>query len=57
MSKHKLTKKELNAISWRYILGSQLNWNYERMMSSGYLYGILPVLKNSMVMMKHNFKI
>lgn len=46
MSKHKLTKKELNAISWRYILGSQLNWNYERMMSSGYLYGILPVLKN-----------
>ena len=45
MSKHKLTKKELNAISWRYILGSQLNWNYERMMSSGYLYGILPVLK------------
>ncbi len=57
MSNHKLTKKELNAISWRYILGSQLNWNYERMMSSGYLYGILPVLKNSMVMMKHNFKI
>lgn len=45
MSNHKLTKKELNAISWRYILGSQLNWNYERMMSSGYLYGILPVLK------------
>jgi Phosphotransferase system, mannose/fructose/N-acetylgalactosamine-specific component IID len=45
MSNQKITKKELNQISWRYILGSQLNWNYERMMSSGYLYGILPVLK------------
>lgn len=45
MNNQKLTKQELNAISWRYILGSQLNWNYERMMSSGYLYGILPVLK------------
>jgi len=45
MNNQKLTKQELNAISWRYILGSQLNWNYERMMSSGYLYGTLPVLK------------
>lgn len=45
MSNQKITKKDLNRISWRYILGSQLNWNYERMMSSGYLYGILPVLK------------
>lgn len=45
MSNQKITKKDLNQISWRYILGSQLNWNYERMMSSGYLYGILPVLK------------
>src|SRR5690606_763605 len=38
-------KKDLTKMSWRYILGSQLNWNYERMMSSGYLYGILPALK------------
>lgn len=46
MSKSKaITKEELNRMSWRYILGSQLNWNYERMMSSGYLYGILPALK------------
>lgn len=45
MSNQKLTKKDLNKMSWRYILGSQLNWNYERMMSSGYLYGILPGLK------------
>lgn len=44
-NKEVITKKDLNKISWRYILGSQLNWNYERMMSSGYLYGIMPVLK------------
>jgi len=40
-----LTKKDLTTMSWRYILGSQLNWNYERMMSSGYLYGIMPALQ------------
>lgn len=45
MSNQKLTKKELKRISWRYILGSQLNWNYERMMGSGYLYAILPALE------------
>lgn len=46
MSKDKtLTKQDLNRISWRYILGSQLNWNYERMMSSGYLYAMMPALK------------
>jgi PTS system mannose-specific IID component len=39
-----VTKRDLTACSWRYILGSQLNWNYERMMSSGYLFGMLPVL-------------
>lgn len=41
----KLTKADLNRMSWRYILGSQLNWNYEKMMGSGYLYGILPGMK------------
>lgn len=45
MSKEKLTKKELTKMSWGFILASQLNWNYERMMSSGYLFGILPALK------------
>ncbi|GAB2021667.1 PTS system mannose/fructose/sorbose family transporter subunit IID [Pseudolactococcus yaeyamensis] len=45
MNKEEITKKDLKKMSWRYILGSQLNWNYERMMSSGYLYAILPVLK------------
>ncbi len=42
---NKITKKDLMKMSWRYILGSQLNWNYERMRSSGYVYAILPVLK------------
>lgn len=40
-----ITKKELKQISWRYILASQLNWNYERMMGSGYMYAIMPFLK------------
>lgn len=44
-NKKVLTKKDINKMSWRFILGSQLNWNYERMMSSGYLFGILPGLK------------
>ncbi|NWO00502.1 PTS system mannose/fructose/sorbose family transporter subunit IID [Tetragenococcus halophilus] len=45
MSNKKLTKKDLHQMSWRYILASQLNWNYERMMSSGYLYAVLPAMK------------
>jgi PTS system mannose-specific IID component len=55
-NKEKLTKKELNKMSWRYILGSQLNWNYERMMSTGYLYGILPALKKFYGHDKEKFK-
>lgn len=42
-----VTKKDLNKMSWRYILASQLQWNYERMMSSGYLFAILPFLKKN----------
>lgn len=45
IAEEKITTKELNRISWRYILASQLNWNYERMMGSGYLYAIMPFLK------------
>lgn len=41
----KLSKKDLSRLSWRAILGSQLNWNYERMMGSGYLYSVLPMLE------------
>lgn len=42
---YKLTKADLRKVSYRAVLGSQLNWNYERMMSSGYLFAILPALK------------
>lgn len=41
----KLTKKELLKISAFYLISSQWNWNYERMMSSGYLAAVLPALK------------
>lgn len=56
MSNQKLTKKELKKISWRYILASQLNWNYERMMGSGYLYAILPALKKIYANDEKNFQ-
>lgn len=40
-----ITKEDLKNVSRRFTLASQWNWNYERMMSTGYLYAILPVLK------------
>ena len=36
----------LKRIGIRWIFGSQLCWNYERMMSTGYLYAMLPFLKD-----------
>lgn len=41
----KLTKKEINCVNLRWLLGSQICWNYERMMSTGYLFAMLPVMK------------
>ncbi|WP_159723684.1 PTS system mannose/fructose/sorbose family transporter subunit IID [Enterococcus sp. CSURQ0835] len=41
----KLTKKDLWKTNIRFLYSSQINWNYERMMSSGYLYSMLPILK------------
>lgn len=41
----KLTKKEINSISRRWILGSQITWNYEKSMGVGYLWAILPLLR------------
>ncbi|OQO83364.1 PTS fructose transporter subunit IID [Enterococcus casseliflavus] len=41
----KLTKSDLRRVNWRWLLGSQICWNYERMMSTGYLYAMLPVMK------------
>ncbi|WP_462410441.1 PTS system mannose/fructose/sorbose family transporter subunit IID [Neobacillus sp. Marseille-QA0830] len=40
-----ITKRDLWAANVRWLLCSQICWNYERMMSTGYLYTILPTLK------------
>lgn len=40
-----VSKKELRKIAWRWILGSQITWNYEKMMGIGYLWAMLPILK------------
>lgn len=40
-----LTKKDLFRASYRWLLSSQICWNYERMMSTGYLYTMLPFLE------------
>ena len=45
MENEKLTKSDLNSVFWRYVWGSQLGWNYERMQSVGYCYSILPIYK------------
>lgn len=41
-----ITKKDLFRANWRWLWSSQICWNYERMMSTGYLYTMLPTLKN-----------
>ncbi|MCZ2766013.1 PTS system mannose/fructose/sorbose family transporter subunit IID [Lacticaseibacillus paracasei] len=41
----KLTKHDLFQANWRWLWGSQICWNYERMMSTGYLFTMLPTLK------------
>ena len=40
----KIDKKDLNKVSVNWLVGSQLSWNYERMMGGGYLYAMLPIL-------------
>ncbi|WP_202879061.1 PTS system mannose/fructose/sorbose family transporter subunit IID [Companilactobacillus halodurans] len=37
--------KELHQANRRWLWGSQIGWNYERMMASGFLFAILPTLK------------
>ena len=41
-----LDKKTLNQMVWRSLF-LQASFNYERMQAAGWLYGILPGLKNS----------
>lgn len=46
MMNNKVTKVELKKVFKRsFMYGS--SWNYERMQNLGFLYTILPVLKNS----------
>ena len=45
INQEKLTKKEIRSVSKRWILGSQIAWNYEKSMAVGYLWAILPVLR------------
>lgn len=40
-----ITKQDINRVSKRWIMASQITWNYEKMMAIGYLYSILPVLR------------
>ena len=42
---NKLTKKDLFRANWRWLWASQLSWNYEKMMTPGYFYTVLPFLK------------
>lgn len=41
----KITKKDLFQANWRWLWSSQICWNYERMMSTGYLYTMLPTIQ------------
>lgn len=41
---NQITKKELFRANWRWLWSSQICWNYERMMSTGYLYTLLPMI-------------
>lgn len=41
----KIDQKDLDKVSINWLIGSQLSWNYERMMGGGYLFSMLPVLE------------
>lgn len=41
----KISKKDLFRANWRWLWSSQICWNYERMMSTGYLYTMLPTIQ------------
>lgn len=44
IGKH-LTEEDLKKVNLRWLYGSQLGWNYERMMGLGYIYSIIPALE------------
>ena len=41
----KLTKKDISSVSRRWIMGSQITWNYEKQMAIGYLWAMLPIIR------------
>ena len=41
----KLTKKDINSLRQRWIMGSQVTWNYERQMGVGYLWAMIPIIR------------
>lgn len=45
INQEKITNEDIKKVSWRWIMGSQITWNYEKMMAPGYLYAMLPVLR------------
>lgn len=45
MNDKKITRKDLWKVNWRWLFGSQISWNYERMMSTGYLFSMLPIIE------------
>ncbi len=44
-SNYKVTKKDIRKANIRWLFGSQICWNYEKMMAPGYIYSMLPLLK------------
>lgn len=42
---NKMDKKTLNKVFWRWMLGMQCCWNYEKMQGLGYCFSILPALR------------
>ena len=45
MSKVKFTKKDINRAYFRWYLGGETGWNYEKMQGLGYCYTMMPFLK------------
>ncbi|WP_086444296.1 PTS system mannose/fructose/sorbose family transporter subunit IID [Candidatus Enterococcus lemimoniae] len=45
MENTKINKQDLKKVSINWLYGSQMAWNYEKMMAPGYLYAMLPALQ------------
>lgn len=44
-TEYHVSKKDLRKANIRWLLGSQICWNYEKMMAPGYIYTMLPLLR------------